>query len=208
MKWIAAGLMFAFAAPVPAQDLDLSQLDLSQLDLSQLDLSQLDPSALLANAGDVLMRAPDADIDALFQAVHAASRIPGDARVLCTLFDPQSDRSPEGLMDAAGRLGTDSRQRFGMALADIASGGLQNPRQPYDAAAAKQTLKSAAVSAMLLHDGFAGAMSADGDDQASRDARCRAFGWVLDALQALPMTQRAAATRLLLNQGLSQLDVR
>src|SRR3546814_5548631 len=37
-----------------------------------VDLSRIDPSAILASAGDVLMRAPDPAIDDLFQATHAA----------------------------------------------------------------------------------------------------------------------------------------
>ena len=85
---------------------------------------------------------------------------------------------------------------------------MQNPRQAYDAAAAKQTLKSAGVTAMLLHDGFMVGMTADGTDAASRDARCRSFGWMLDALHDVPMPQRVAATRLMLSEGLSQLAPR
>jgi hypothetical protein len=61
---------------------------------------------------------------------------------------------------------------------------------------------------MLLHDGFMVGMTADGGDQASRDARCRSFGWMLDALQAVPTEQRVAATRLMLNEGLTQLGPR
>lgn len=170
-----------------------------------VDLSQLDPTAILASAGDVLMRAPDAAIDELFQATHAAARSPREAKLLCALFDPQADRSFEALAATANRFGADSRERFGLALAGIAAGGLQNPRQPYDAAAAKQTLKSAGVTAMLLHDDFLVGMAADGSDAGSRDARCRSFGWMLDALADVPMAQRAAATRLMLSEGMAQL---
>lgn len=170
-----------------------------------VDLSQIDTDALLAGAGDVLMRAPDAAIDELFQAAHQATQSPHDARILCDLFDPHADRSFEALAATANRLGPDSRERFGIALADIAVTGLQGPLQPFDAEAAKQTLKSAAVTAMLLHDGFMVGMTADGTDPASREARCRSFGWMLDALQDLPMPQRAAATRLMLSEGLEQL---
>src|SRR3546814_10735273 len=60
-----------------------------------VDLSRIDPSAILARAGDVLMRAPDAAIDDLFQATHAAAQKPGEAKILCTLFDPPADRSFE-----------------------------------------------------------------------------------------------------------------
>jgi hypothetical protein len=51
-------------------------------------------------------------------------------------------------------------------------------------------------------------MAADGDDAGSRDARCRSFGWMLDALAGVPMAQRAAATRLMLSEGLAQLGSR
>ncbi len=174
-----------------------------------VDLSQIDPDAILASAGDVLMRAPDAAIDELFQATHAAARSPREAKLLCALFDPQADRSFESLAATANRLGADSRERFGLALANIASAGLQGrQRPPFDAAAAEQTLKSAGVTAMLLHEDFLVGMTADGSDAASRDARCRSFGWMLDALADMPMAQRAAATRLMLNEGLTQLAPR
>ena len=173
-----------------------------------IDLSQIDPAALLNSAGDVLMRAPDAQIDALFQATHAAAKTPTDARRLCALFDPSADRSYAALADTANRLSAQSRQRFGMALADIAASGLQSPRQRYDAAAARQTLKSAGVTATILHDGFLLGMTSEGSDAASRDARCRSFGWMLDALADLPMDQRAQATRLMLDDGMAQLGGR
>lgn len=183
--------------------LDLSRLDLSQLDLSQLDLSQLDPAAIAAGASDTLMRAPDASIDRLFQAVHRASAVPGDAAVLCGLFDPDADRSPQALGAAAQRLSEASRQSFGGALIDIAANGLQNPRQAYDPAAARQTLKAAGTTAMLLHDGFAAGLNADASDPQAGQARCRSLRWMLDALAEQPLARRAAATRLLLHEGLA-----
>ncbi|MGH8081281.1 MAG: hypothetical protein ACREP7_11955, partial [Lysobacter sp.] len=131
-----------------------------------------------------------------------------DADTLCALFDPSADRSAQALMAAAQNLGPDSRQRFSNALINIAATGLQNPRQTFDAGTAKQTLKSAGVQAMLQHDGFAAGLNADGNDSASRDARCRSFGWLLDALKDLPVQQRAAATRLMLNEGMNRLAVR
>lgn len=173
-----------------------------------IDLSQLDPAALLDSAGDVLMRAPDAQIDALFQATHAAAKTPADARRLCALFDPSADRSYAALADTANRLSAGSRQRFGVALADIAASGLQSPRQRDDDTAARQTLKSAGVTAAILHDGFLLGMTAEGSDAASRDARCRSFGWMLDALADLPVAQRAQATRLMLDDGMTQLGMR
>jgi hypothetical protein len=173
-----------------------------------VDLSQVDPTAILASAGDVLMRAPDSAIDDLFQAAHQASQSPRDASTLCALFDPHADRSFEALAATANRLGQASRERFGTALLNIAAVGLQAPRQPYDAAAATKTLKQAGVTAMLLHDDFMLGMTASGADPASRDARCRSFGWMLDALKDVPRPQRAAATRLMLNEGLQQLAPR
>lgn len=170
-----------------------------------VDLSQVDPTAILASAGDVLMRAPDSAIDDLFQAAHQASQSPRDASTLCALFDPHADRSFESLAATANRLGQASRERFGTALLNIAAVGLQAPRQSYDAAAATKTLKQAGVTAMLLHDDFMLGMAATGADPASRDARCRSFGWMLDALKDVPLPQRAAATRLMLNEGLQQL---
>src|SRR5690606_37646698 len=187
---LAAALL---AAPAAAQDEYV------------VDLSQIDPAAILASAGDVLMRAPDTSIDALFQATHAAAQSPRDARLLCALFDPHAERSFESLAATANRLGAGSRERFALALADIAASGLQGPRQPYDPAAAKQTLKSAGVTAMLLNDDFLIGMTAEGSDAASRDARCRSFGWMLDARADVPMAQRAAATRLMLSEGMAQL---
>ena len=190
---LPALLGLLLAAPAAAQDEYV------------VNLSQIDPSAILASAGDVLMCAPDAAIDDLFQATHVAAQKPEEAKILCTLFDPHADRSFESLATTANRLGADSRERFAIALTNIAAGGLQSPRQPYDAALAKQTLKSAGVTAMLLHDDFLVGMTAEGNDQASRDARCRSFGWILDALQEVPMEHRVAATRLMLNEGLAQL---
>lgn len=204
-KLLPFGLLLALCMTPAATGAQHRGFDLSQLDLSQIDLSRIDPAAIMASANDTLMRAPDGSIDELFQALHTASRTPRDADTLCGLFDPQADRSAQALMAAAQNLGPDSRQRFSTALINIAATGLQNPRQAYDARAAKQTLKSAGTTAMLLHDGFSAGLSADGNDAAGRQARCRSFGWLLDALKELPVEQRAAAMRLLLNEGLARL---
>lgn len=169
----------------------------------EVDLSQIDPAAVLSAGGDVLRRAPDSAIDSLFQAVHAASRSKQESTALCALFEPEADRSVQAFQRAADRLGDASRERFALAFTDIAVSGLQSPPQPYDPAAAKQTLKSAAVTATLLHDGFMADLSAAGSDPASRDARCRAFRHMVDVLKDLPIAQRAAATRWLLNEGLT-----
>lgn len=204
-KLLPFGLLLTLCLTPAATGAQQRGFDLSQLDLSQLDLSQLDPAAIVASANDTLMRAPDGAIDELFQALHQASRTPRDASTLCGLFDPQADRSGPALMAAAQSLAPQSRQRFSGALINIATTGLQNPRQAYDPAAAKQTLKSAGTKALLLHDGFAAGLNADGADEAGRQARCRSFGWLLDALADAPLQQRAAATRLMLNEGMARL---
>src|SRR5690606_8307417 len=67
---LPALLGLLLAAPAAAQDEYV------------VNLSQIDPSAILASAGDVLMRAPDAAIDDLFQATHAAAQKPEEAKIL------------------------------------------------------------------------------------------------------------------------------
>jgi len=176
-----------------------------QVEDIQQALSEIDVDALIGEAGGVLMRAPDSSLDGLFQAVHASAQIPAEAQTMCRLLEPDADRSLDAIGRAASRLGPASRDRFVAAIADIAAAGMQSPPQPYDPAAARQTLKQAGVTATLLHDGFLAGLSATGDDRASRDARCRSMGWMLDALKDFPPAQRAAATRLLLNEGLALL---
>lgn len=188
------------SAPVGAQQIRID----SAADLQQA-LSGIDLDALVGEAGNVLMRAPDSAIDGLFQAVHASAQVPQEADTMCRLLAPDADRSLETIGRAANRLGPDSRERFTVAVAEIASTGLQHPPQPYDAVAARQVLKSAAVTATLLHDGFLLGLNTTGNDRASRDARCRSMRWMLDALDDAPLAQRASATRLLLNEGLSLL---
>lgn len=197
---IAIALMLAGFVPMQAA----ATQRVGAIDIEQA-LSGIDIDALIGEAGGVLMRAPDSAIDSLFQAVHASAQIPKEADAMCRLLEPDADRSLEAIGRAANRLGPDSRERFVAAIAEIASAGLQSPPQPYDAAAARQVLKSAGVTAMLLHDGFLAGLSATGNDRASRDARCRSMRWMLDALQDVPLAQRASATRLLLNEGLALL---
>lgn len=187
---------------VPAQGAATQRYD--AIDIEQA-LSGIDIDALIGEAGGVLMRAPDSAIDGLFQAVHGSAQVPQEADTMCRLLEPDADRSLEAIGRAANRLGPDSRERFTVAVAEIATTGLQNPPQAYDAVAARQVLKSAGVTAMLLHDGFLAGLSASGNDRASRDARCRSMRWMLDALQDVPLAQRASATRLLLNEGLTML---
>ncbi len=169
----------------------------------EVDLSQLDPAAVMAAGNDVLLRAPDTAIDALFQAVHASSRSDTESAALCALFHPDADRSVAGFQRAVDRLGDASRERFALAFTDIALTGLQGQPQPYDPGAAQQVLKSAAVTATLLHEGFMVGMTTTADDPASREARCRSFRWMVGVVKDLPLAQRAAATRWLLQEGLT-----
>ncbi|NZA26906.1 hypothetical protein H0E84_10970 [Luteimonas sp. SJ-92] len=170
----------------------------------EIDLSGIDPALVLASAEDVMMRAPDRDIDALYQAVRSASESETEARTLCALFDPDADRSLLGMQRAASALGPASQERFVGAVAAIAVNGTQGQRQPYDAAAAEQVLKQAGVTAMLLHDGFMTGMAATGSDPGSQAARCRSFRQLVDVLQDFTRDQRAAATRFLLLEGLTR----
>ena len=133
-----------------------------------------------------MRRAPDDAIDELFQAVHAASRNEDEARALCGLFEPDADRSLAGLNAVAVRLGPASRERFATAVADALVGATQSPPQPYDAAAALQSLKAAGATAAILHDGFVRGLNASGTEADSRDARCQSLRWLLDAMQARP----------------------
>ena len=166
------------------------------------DAWSFDPAVFAADSRTLLRRAPDASVDGLFQAVHAASRVPADAEVLCALFEPHADRSLESLNAAAARLSPGSQDRLLLATADVLLAASQSPPQPFDAGAARQALKSNLARAAILHDGFAAGLAAEGTDAASRDARCGAFAAMLDVLQARPVAERAQVTRLLLDEGL------
>lgn len=159
-----------------------------------------DPTALLQGAQDVVRRAPDAAIDGLFHALHASVRDPQDAAALCGLFDPQADRSISRWNEVIAQLGADSQQRLVQALGEVMLGGLRNPPQPLDQAAATQALKSNGARAAMLYDGFGAGLAVD----AAQPARCRSLGWMLDVLAARPQTERVQVARLLLSQGLTQ----
>ena len=165
----------------------------------------IDPGVLTDGGSALLRRAPDAAIDAIFQSVHAASGDDAQARVLCTLFEPDADRSLQGLNAAAAQLPQASRERLANALGDALVAAMQSPPQPYDAAAALHSMKAAAVTAGILHDGFARDIAASGTDAGSRAARCQSLRWLLDAMASRPAAERAAMTRWLLDQGLQQL---
>src|SRR5690606_672538 len=121
---------------------------------ARVDLSGIDPMQVIAGANDVLLRAPDRDIDRLFKAVHAASRDEREARGLCALFEPDADRSLLGLQRAANALGEHSRMRSIDAVTAVAGNGLQGQPRAYDPATGEQALKAATVTGMMLHDGF------------------------------------------------------
>ena len=163
---------------------------------------RFDPDALLATGTDLLRQVPAAQMDGLFQAVHAAAQDERQAQPLCDLFDPDADRSLQGLSAAASKFDPDNRQRFASAVADALVAAMQSPAQPFDAAQAKQALKASGATAAILHDGFLAGLNASGSDPASRQSRCRSLRWLLDAMQSRPQAERAAMTRLLLEQGL------
>ena len=165
----------------------------------------LDPGALLASGNDLLRQVPAAEMDGLFQAVHDAAQDDRQAQLLCGLFDPDADRSLQGLGAVASKLDPASRQRFATAIADALVAAMQSPQQPFDAARAGQSLKAAATTAAILHDGFVAGLNASGTDAASRGSRCRSVRWLLDAMQSRTQGERAAMTRLLLEQGLTRL---
>lgn len=164
----------------------------------------LDPGVLVAG-NDLLQRAPDREIDALFQAVHAAAQDGQQAQALCALFAPGADRGIDGLNAAAMALDPASRERFASAVAAVLLAALQSPPQPWDQAAARQSLKAAGATAAILHDGFLAGLRADGNDADSRASRCRSLRWLLDAMDSRPAPERAAMTRLLLAQGITYL---
>lgn len=170
----------------------------------EIDLSGIDAAMVLSGAEDVMLRASDDDVDGLYQAVLEASRSDAEAELLCALFDPSADRSLAGLQRVANGLGAQSRARFADAAVAIAVAGMQNPRQPYDPAAADQVLRRAGVTAMLIHEGFPVGIAATGDDPGSRQARCRSFRQLVDVLQDFELDERAAATRYLMIEGLAR----
>ena len=81
------------------------------------------------SGSDLLQRAPDREIDELFQAVHAAAQTDAEAQALCALFEPDADRSLAGLNAVASQLGPASRDRFANAVADALVGAMQSSPQ-------------------------------------------------------------------------------
>jgi hypothetical protein len=185
---LACGALLALPAVLPA---------VAQSSNSLADWG-FDPSALVADGRELLRRAPNHEIDALFQALHGASREPAEAATMCALFQPQADRSLAGLNQAAARLSPSTRERFALAVADVLVAATRSPPQAYDPAGAQQALKAAGATAAILHEDFLPGLHAD-----DTDARCRSFGLLLDGMAMRPMAERAAVTRLLLFEGLA-----
>lgn len=167
------------------------------------DAWSFDPG-MLATGQDLLQRTPTREMDDLFQAVHTAARDDNQAQALCALFEPDADRGLTGLNAAASRMGPDSRQRFATAVANALVVSMQSQVQPDDSALAQQALKSAAVTAGILHDGFGAGFNVAGNTPNAGAARCQSLRWLLDAMQSRPLPERAAMTRLLLQQGITQ----
>lgn len=176
----------------------------AQRQVYEIDLSGVDAAMVLAGAPDVMLRASDRDMDALYQAVLQAAASDEEAQLLCALFEPDADRSLAGLQRVANGLGQQSRTRFADAAVAIAVAGMQNPPQPYDPEQASQVLRRAGVTAMLVHDGFTAGMAATGSDPGSREARCRSFRQLVGVLQDFDLAERAAATRYLLLEGMTR----
>lgn len=185
---------------IAVQMLGVSTLAASPPGAAQAAAWQFDPAALVADSQALLLRAPDREIDQLFQAVHAAAQVPDEAAALCGLFDPEAEHGLDAVYTASARLGDASRERLTLALAAVVVAAVQHPPQPYDPSVARQALKAAGATAAILHDGFLAGL--DGDD---RDARCRSVGQLLGGLRSRPLAERAAATRLLLREGLARL---
>ncbi|KAB8196982.1 hypothetical protein FKV24_004020 [Lysobacter maris] len=160
----------------------------------------VDPAVLAGNGAALLRNAPDPAVDTLFQAVHHSLQDEKEARALCALFEPDGDRSLDGLNRAAATLGDNSRQRLANAVVLVLMSSAQGSPQAYDADAARQALKAAAVRAAMLNDGFTTALNGG-----NNRARCRAVGQLTAALEGQPQAERAAVTRLLLGEGLTML---
>ena len=170
---------------------------------AQQGLDGFDPGALMGEVQDVLVRTPDAQIDGLFHALHGSMRQPQEAEAICGLFDADADRGINALNEVATRLSGVSRQRFVDSIAKVVVAGRLGPPLAYDHAAAAQALRANGARAAMLHDGFSAGLSSG----ASRDARCRSLGQMLDVLADRPQPERAMVTRLLLDQGLRQIPL-
>lgn len=163
----------------------------------------LDFAPLLAVAQDLLLRMPDAQADGLFQALHATAQNTADRTAVCNILQPNADRSLQGMSALAGRLSQPSRELLASAIAEAVVAAMSNATPPpFDRPAAEQALRANAVRAGLLYEGFSAGFAAD----ASNEARCQSLAWVLDVIAERPQAERIALTRLLLVQGLTELN--
>jgi hypothetical protein len=167
---------------------------------AMLDAWGIDTTVLVGESDALLRRAPDPAVDVLFQAVHASLQSPDEAAALCAMFDPAADRSLEAFNRVATGLSDTSRQRFANAVVLLLSSTAQGVEQPYDAEAARQSLKAAGVRTAMLNDGFTAGLN--GNDP---DARCHAVGQLVDNVSEQPQAERAAITRLMIGEGLAWL---
>lgn len=165
----------------------------------RIDTRAMEQAARLL-AQDLLHQTPDAQIDALFHGLQAAAREPGDARALCALFDPQTERSMASLQQLAGQLGPQAQQALLDALAQSITAALQGGGtvSAYDPAQALQLLKANVARAAMLHDGFTAGLTPD----ATTQVRCESLRQMFDVLGDRPQSERAPIIRYLLDQGL------
>lgn len=165
-----------------------------------------DPQLLLQHSPVVIERAPDADLERLYQAVATAANQPDELRAMCALFDPQARRDLAAINTIALGLSTASQRRFQDATDRLLQVSADAPRQPYDADIAHRSLRQSAVVASMLFDGFLAGLNTQGSDPASQRARCRSLHQLLHAVGMRPLAERAMIMRLLLREGVSRVD--
>lgn len=168
-----------------------------------------DPQQLLARSESVIVRTPDATLDALFQAVVEAARQPAQLQAMCAVFEPDARRDLATLNRIALAFPAASQRRFQRATEQVLAASQRAPPQPYDDALARRALRQAAIAAAMLYDGFAAAINGvqQGSGEASgRAARCRALRQLLDTLSMRPLPERAMVTRLLMREGLQRVE--
>lgn len=164
-----------------------------------------DPAQVVKLGPRILQRAPDAALDQLLQAVAAAARKPAQLESMCAVLAPEARHDLAALNDVA--LGFDAPSRAGFEHATEALlAGKDGPVRAYDPQLARKALSQAAVTAAFLFDGFAAGISAEGRDAASRAARCRALGQLLETVAMRPLPERAMIARLLLHEGYARLE--
>lgn len=167
------------------------------------------PAELLARSDAVIERAPDAALDALFQAVAEAARQPRELQAMCAVFEPEARRDLGALNRIALGFAPASQRRFQRATEHVLAASEDAPRQPYDDALARRALRQAAVAAAMLYDGFVAAVDSierQDADAATRQGRCRALRQLFDTVSMRPLNERAMITRLLMREGLRRIE--